>query len=184
MKNRLFIALEIPEEILDEIILIRDEIYGKNENVRWEKKEKLHITLKFLGDVELIKNDIIVSQLKEIVTALRPIHCEFEKFGLFYKNNKPGILWGGLGKNIFVEKLVNEIENRMENIGFPNEKRSFKAHFTLLRIKGREDSEKLNKFAKHEFDPLGFKADIITLYKSELLPAGSVYTKIETFKLI
>ena len=51
MTNRLFIALDIPDPVLEKLIEIKNNLYGKSDNIKWEDKEKLHITVKFLGDV-------------------------------------------------------------------------------------------------------------------------------------
>ncbi|MFH1194068.1 MAG: RNA 2',3'-cyclic phosphodiesterase [bacterium] len=184
MTNRLFIALEIPENVLDKVITIRDEIYGEDRFVRWEGKEKLHITLKFLGDVEESKTELIIDALKETANKYRKIKCSFNKFGIFFKDHILRILWGEIEYENHLNDIVNEIEDRMEKIGFSKEKRRFKAHFTILRIKGREDKEKINKFVQHNFDKIDYTAENISLIKSELLPKGSVYKRIETFKLI
>ncbi len=67
MTNRLFIALNIPQLIKDNILEIRNTIYGLEKNVRWEKDEKLHLTLKFLGDVETTKNEEILFRINSLV---------------------------------------------------------------------------------------------------------------------
>lgn len=183
MMNRLFIALNVPDIVLDEIYSIRNEIYPAGESVKWESKEKLHITLKFLGDVKEYKIEEIVQSLNEISKSTDSFECEFDKFGMFYKRNTPRILWLGTPYNNNIQDLHIKIDTSMSRLGFDKEIRKFKAHLTLLRIKGNEDLKKLEKFRQLELKPIKFRAQNIELIKSELKPAGSVYTIIKSFKL-
>lgn len=183
MTSRLFIALEIPEEVINRIVELRDEIYGKDSSVRWEKKEKLHITLKFLGDTEEELIPQIVAELEELITECPIFDMTFSKFGLFFRNRKPRILWAGFEKNDRLHKFVEGINYRLKKFGFDVESRKFKSHVTILRVKGNEDIRKINKFSERSFPSLDFQCGRITLFKSELKPTGSVYTMIKNFEL-
>lgn len=183
MTNRLFIALDVSEDVQDEIIRMRDEIYGASEKVRWEAKNKLHLTLKFLGDVKVSKTNEITESLKNISSTHSDFKLSLSRFGLFYRNENPSILWVGLNDSDELLSLVNKIENKFEQIGFQKEKRRFKSHITLLRLKGYEDLNKINKFKDYKIDSNSFMANKITLMKSELTPKGSIYTPIESFKM-
>lgn len=182
MKNRLFIALEIPEEALDKIIEIRDKIYD-DASLRWEAREKLHITLKFLGDVEEEKNQDIIKLVEEVFKGKSKFDLRFEKFGLFKKNGKPKILWIKTNDSDYLKKIYEEIEDSCYQLGFSKERRGFKSHLTLLRIKGGEDIQKIYKFTKEELPEINFTVSTVTLFKSELKPEGSVYHKIKNFYL-
>lgn len=182
MMNRYFIALEIPEDILDEIISVRKDLYD-DYDVRWEKKEKLHITLKFLGDVEYDKVEDVLSGMKKVFGAEEKINCSFTKFGMFYRNNKPSILWAGIDCGERLTGLAAELDSEMNKLGFEKEKREFRPHLTILRLKGGEDTKKILEFKDYDISDKKFTADKITLFQSELLPQGSHYTKIETIEL-
>jgi len=183
MTSRLFIALEIPEDLLDEFIEIRDQIYGSCKRVKWEPKEKLHITLKFLGDIPESIEKFILEKIKKIVNKSSHINLNFSKFGLFFRDNSPKILWAGFKHSEQLIKIVNEIEDEMKSIGLKKEKRRFKPHLTFLRLRGREDMTRINYFLDSDISDLFFKAETLTLYKSELCKTGSVYKKVKSFKL-
>lgn len=183
MTNRLFISADIPNEIKEMVIKIRDEIYGFDENIRWEGKEKLHFTLKFLGDVEKDKNDLIISELESILRNRKSIDCSFSKFGLFKKGNLPSILWLGLNFSRELNQIADTINTNFVDLGFEKERRNFKPHLTLLRIKGRENYSKIQNFIEYDFPTINFKISEISVIKSELLRSGSQYTKIKSFKL-
>ncbi len=182
MTHRLFIALEIPEEAIDKVCKIRDEIYGIPNNVKWESKDKLHITLKFLGDVGENMTELIINQLDAIVYD--KFIAEFSFFGIFNKNNLPKILWIGLKENKKLIELQNKVENTIELLGFEKEQRRFKPHITLLRLKGKEELKKIYKFQKYSFPKINFNIEKILLLKSILKPSGSEYSVVKSFNLI
>ncbi|MFC2134249.1 RNA 2',3'-cyclic phosphodiesterase [Bacteroidota bacterium] len=183
MTNRLFVALDIPAEVREFIIGIRDEIYGFDPNIRWEGIEKLHLTLKFLGDVEESGNVAIIDSLKSISEKFSGIQLSLFRFGLFYRDNKPNILWIGLNENESLFNLVSDIETNFEKLGFRKEKRRFKPHITLLRLKGFEDLSKIKNFCEYKLDYAEFISDRISLIKSKLTSQGSIYTQLQSFKM-
>lgn len=183
MTNRLFISAEIPEEIKEKVIEIRDQIYGSDKNVRWEGKDKLHFTLKFLGEVEENKIQAISLEIENIIKSYKSINCSFTNFGVFKKGNLPSILWLGINYNKDLNSIAETINNNFEKFGFEKENRNFKPHLTLLRLKGREDINRINNFLEYKFPEIKFTVDEISLMKSELLKSGSVYKQIKSFKL-
>ena len=182
MTNRLFIALDLPEFIVDEITEIRKSIYN-DESIRWESKEKLHITLKFLGDVKTELIPAFSQTLETVCSDANEIELKYKSFGYFYRNRNPKILWLGFDYDDNLINLNNRINETFEQFGFEREKRKFKPHITLLRIRGRENRKKLDSFLDFELPERTFTCSSVTLFKSDLIPSGSVYTKIEKFKL-
>ena len=183
MTSRLFIALEIPGDLLDEFIEIRDEIYGSCDRVKWEPKEKLHLTLKFLGDTLDNKIEKISKKIEKIVNKSSHINLNFTTFGMFYKQNSPKILWASLKTSEQLLNLVNNINREMEDLGLKKKKRKYKPHLTILRMRGKEDLERLNYFLESDISDLMFEAKTVTLYRSKLLRSGSVYEKVKSFEL-
>ncbi len=183
MTNRLFVSLDFPEPVLKEIINIRQSIYD-DPNLRWEPISKLHLTLKFLGDVNTDLIDSILSSLKKTAEVCEKVESSFSKFGLFYKFNKPAILWLGIEKNDQLNFLFNKVNENINRIGFKPEKRSFKPHLTLLRMRGKEDLKKIKNLTDFNLHNLKFTASQISLIKSELKPGGSVYENLQSFYLI
>ncbi|MBZ0180638.1 MAG: RNA 2',3'-cyclic phosphodiesterase [Melioribacteraceae bacterium] len=182
MKNRLFVALDIPNDILDQIIIIRDSIYTDT-HPKWELKHKLHITLKFLGDVERNLLDEIIYALSSSIKLKKKLPLEFEKFGLFYRGQNPSILWCGLKKSETLYEIVKNIDSEFHKLGFRKDIFRFKPHLTLLRIRGNENISMIKKFIDYRMNGLTFIAERISLYKSELKPSGSVYTRLKSFEI-
>lgn len=183
MNKRLFVAAEIPGEVVDNIIEIRNDIYGPGSDVRWEKKEKLHITLKFLGDTNLDLIDPIKERLENILKEFSSIKSEIKKFGMFKRKGIPSILMLELFTDKTLFDLHDKIDEKLSALGFVKENRKFKPHITLLRIKGKEDINKLYGFLDYRFERNNFTINKISLMASELKPTGSTYKTIKSFKL-
>jgi RNA 2',3'-cyclic 3'-phosphodiesterase len=180
MTNRLFIALDLPESTIEYIVKLRDEIYNSSEYIKWESNDKLHLTIKFLGDVGDYLTELIIDRLE--ILSFSKINTEFTEFNFFKKNNEIKIVFAELKENSELNNLHTKIEEEFALLGFEQENRKFKPHLTLLRIKGNEDLNKLLKFKKltinHKFTIKSF-----SLLKSELKPNGSEYSIIKRFNL-
>jgi len=182
MTSRLFISFDIPEDILQKIISVRNELYP-DKKVSWEGRNKLHITAKFLGDTDENLIPEIENRIEKVISDFPEIKSEFNRFGIFYKNDKPKILWLGMKENETLQKLYACIEKEMYKLGFEKEKRKFKPHLTILRVRGREDISKIIYMSKTEIDSIVFYIEQVSLIKSELQQSGSVYTILKSFKL-
>jgi RNA 2',3'-cyclic 3'-phosphodiesterase len=180
---RAFLALEIPDDVLTKIISIRDEWLGGSENIRWEPKEKLHLTLKFLGNTKEELLEKYSDTIERIVLNYDCLDLSFSEFGVFRMGDEPKILWMGLRENEKLIKIVNEIESSFTEYGFEKEKRKFRSHITLLRFRGYEDSKKILSLIQVNLPEIKFIANKITFFESKLLQSGSVYKSLKSFYL-
>ncbi|MEG8947328.1 RNA 2',3'-cyclic phosphodiesterase [Rosettibacter firmus] len=180
---RTFIALEIPEEALEKIVNIKNQLINDYEKLKWEPLNKLHLTLKFLGDTEenIVPN--ICSEIEKLLKNYDILNLSFQKFGLFIKDKKPRILWIGLNDNDKLIKLANEIDELISKFGYLKEKRKFTPHITLLRIKDKDEKfyKDFYKLTEVEIPEINFNANKITFFKSTLLKSGSVYEPLKSF---
>lgn len=181
MKNRLFISLNIPDNVIEQIIRLRDDVY-LDKNIKWESREKLHLTIKFIGDV----TDQIVEEISnelDLITHYPTIHCIFNRFGFFYRDSNPVILWVGLDVDDQLYEMISEVNESLQKFSISIEKRKFHPHLTLLRIKNNPGNSFVNSFKNFTFEPILFTCNTTTLYKSILHPEGSEYIKIKNYKL-
>jgi len=183
MKIRAFIALEIPDEAISQILEIRDGILGELEDVNWEGREKLHLTLKFLGDINSDMIGRFSKALEKIAENNKSLKLSFSEFGVFKRRNELKILWIGLKENTALTRLVDEIELSFADFGFRKEEREFKSHITLLRFRGYEDAEKIVSLTEVNLPEIDFTAGKIILYESMLTPSGSVYRSLKKLYL-
>lgn len=182
MISRLFIALDIPNDEIYKLIDLRDEIYGVPNDLRWEDVTKMHITLKFLGDVGENISELLMRRLEEV--EFEKISAKFNKFSFFKKNGSLKILFANLLENKKIIELFNLIEEECGLLGFEKETRKFYPHLTLLRIKDNENIERLLKFNNYQIKNTEFNINSFSVIKSELLRTGSEYTIVKRFNLL
>lgn len=176
---RAFIAIELPEEIHEGLKKLQNELKDRMRDVRWTKYENVHLTLKFLGDTETKKIDAIGKALQDIADSFSPFVISLAGIGAFPNSRKPSVIWTGINKGINETiSLANQIEKAMEKFGFEREKRSFKPHLTIGRVREiKYPSELKATLDNSNIGEIGkFTADRISLKKSQLDPAGSIYT--------
>ena len=183
---RTFIAFKLPKNIILSIRKIQEDIKSYAFKVRWVNLEKIHLTLKFLGNINYTDIEKVSESIINTVNGHAPISLAVKGAGVFPGIKRPRVIWVGLTGEI--EKLTgiqNDIEENLEELGFPREKRPFKGHLTLGRIKGKINPKKLldamKKFEKFESEL--FIADKIFLFKSDLKSTGSVYTELKSISL-
>jgi 2'-5' RNA ligase len=176
---RTFIAALIPEEIRLEMKRYIMEMKPHWEGVKWENHEKLHLTLKFLGEVEESKIERIKIALEGLVRIYSPFRTAISRFGGFPSLKNPRVLFIGLSENHELLRLQCEIEERLEGFGFKKESRTFVSHVTIGRIRGRARSKGFFPIPQHTSFPI----TEIALMKSVLYHEGSKHTPISLFQL-
>ena len=180
---RLFVALIIPEEIRNQIIHLRQSIFPDESKFRWEDNSKIHLTLKFIGEV---KEDMLESIITELsfLNHINKINCSVGKFGFFFKQkDEPRILWLGLNLDDTIYSIVEELNQCLSKFSVPVEKRKFKAHITLMRIKEKVSKDFVEKFLNAELPKISFTANEIVLMQSKLSSLGSTYKEIKKYYL-
>ncbi|MFC2094635.1 RNA 2',3'-cyclic phosphodiesterase [Bacteroidota bacterium] len=179
---RLFIALKIPDDVKDKILNVCHELSDSPELFKWETPGKIHLTLKFIGEVE---EELVSSIAKEIafVEEYNSFNFNVTKFGFFYRNDVPGILWAGLQTDERISTLVEQLNERLSIFSIPVERRKLKPHLTMLRLKKNPGSSFVSKFKEYSFDNWSFNSSEISLIKSELFPSGARYTDIKKYNL-
>jgi RNA 2',3'-cyclic 3'-phosphodiesterase len=179
--TRLFIALKIPLYIRNKIVNFTKEFLPGYDKYKWEQLDKVHLTLKFIGDV---KEELLNEVIKKIsfMNEYKKFECGLDKFDFFYRNGKPSIFFMKLQLEERMNEMVIRLNDELETISIPREKKEFHAHVTLLRIKGNEELDPLKKMTEIELKTK-FTADEIALYKSRLLAHGSIYKELINYKL-
>ncbi len=181
--TRLFVALKIPNEIKKKIFELRNEILPEWGKYKWEKEDKIHLTLKFIGEVDDNKVGQISQSLNFIENYFK-FDCRLSRFGFFSKKGAAKILWVGFSADNVLFNLVEKINDILKPLSIPKEERKFKSHLTLLRIKNQDSYRfPVKVFEEFTIPEIKFTADEALLIKSELLPETSKYTVIKKYKL-
>jgi len=178
---RTFIAIEIPKTVISKIRELQGVIKAYGFKIRWVRAENIHLTLKFLGDIEEIKINEIAEAVSKTAEKHSPISLKAKGIGVFPGIKRPHVLWVGLsGQLEALIKLQQTLDENLIALGFSSEERPFKGHLTMGRIKDRIDVKKLGDalMAFRRFESETFTTGQIILYKSELTPSGAIYTKL------
>ncbi|MCX7876207.1 MAG: RNA 2',3'-cyclic phosphodiesterase [Melioribacteraceae bacterium] len=183
MTIRTFIALEIPQDIIEIAFKKLKSKIKSFDKINWEPKEKLHLTLKFIGNFEENNINLLTEELNKTFERFNKLDLGLDKFGFFWKDENPKILWLGLKENKNLFELVSKIDEVTNQFGIEKEKRKFKSHITFLRIKNLNHIDELLFLKEVKFDNINFVSDKIHLFKSELLKTGSVYKSLKEFQL-
>jgi 2'-5' RNA ligase len=179
---RVFIAVDLPNEIRNELRKLQHELEPATDTARWVAPESIHITLKFIGG-------IAEKRLEDIDTALtgltwKPFVITVRGVGFFPGNRSPRVFWAGMEAPT-MQNLAEELDSRMERSGFEKEKRAFRPHITLARARdSRIDSSLVTAataYAEHNFG--SFIVDRIFLFKSILRPTGALYERLKEYLL-
>jgi len=183
---RSFIAIPLPESMKAHIRKIQDNIRSKGLKLRLVKPENIHLTLKFLGDIPLPGIDAVSGAIAQTSENFKPVTLGAKGIGVFPGIKNPRILWVGLkGETHSLIQFQQSLEENLIPLGFEKEKRSFKAHLTIARIKDRVSPKDLlqviEKYGNIESET--FTAHEIILYQSFLKPTGAVYTKLKAISL-
>jgi len=187
MKKRIFTAIDISEAA-------RIKISGFIENLRfdfpdvrvgWEKTEKLHLTLKFLGDTD---EDQLASLTEAVASTAKQIsnfNLQITGTGVFPSKRNARILWLGVTDEQGILQNLNEIlESECESRGFAKENRNFKAHLTIGRLREPHKSKELiESHLEKDFTSDTFEVSEIVIYESRLQKTGSIYSVVSKHKL-
>jgi 2'-5' RNA ligase len=166
---RLFVALRIPEAVVQGLMLLQGGVPG----ARWQTREQLHLTLRFIGEVDGRDAQALDDALAGIdVPAFQLQLHGVGQFG----NRQPHSLWAGVRKNEVLEHLQRKVDTAIRRVGQPQDAHKFMPHVTLARLRHPE-LDKLRQwltanalFASAEFDVPAF-----CLYSSKLTSDGSIY---------
>lgn len=177
---RLFIALDLPEEVVRNLELFVARVKS-SARIHWSPPANLHITTKFIGE-------FAETRLPELQSALGgmperpPIEVSVAKVGFYPNARSPRVFWCGIEAQR-LEALATDTDTATSSVGVSKEERPYSPHLTLARIKERVDLGSLHQAiaAAPSLEFGRFTARSFFLYRSQLRPTGSVYTKLAEF---
>ena len=200
---RCFIAIDIDEKIRKAIANVQERLAAKVDikqgDVKWVEPENIHLTLKFLGEINDEQSASpnagetspkggaaeVCDITKQVAETYKNFNIDVESVGSF-GGRSAKVVWVGVTKG--AEELLTlqkDLENRLSQAGYPPEEREFSAHLTVCRVKnlkaGFKLAEVVGQFAKLKLGSVA--ANAIHVYQSQLTPAGPVYTLLGSFKL-
>lgn len=178
---RTFIAIELPEEIKDTLARLQEQLKSSGANVKWAAPQNIHLTLKFLGEIDENKLDGVKQVIDEAVADKTSFQARISSLGAFPKIDFPRIIWVGIDLGDKETKsIAKDLEDGLTKINIPKEDRPFSSHVTLGRVRSNLNRERLVKGLKEAQGKFGeksleFSVTKIILFKSTLTPKGPVY---------
>ena len=184
---RAFIAVEIPHEIQQAIHRQAVSVLKKTTDslVRWVSPENMHLTLKVLGDISPSNVELLTRMLSSEADSARCFDLQIGGLGSFPSLRKPRVLYIGIQAPAGLEALQHGVESASRRLGYESEDHAFSPHLTIGRVRqdaSTIDQQKIRQALENiRIDSLGMaRVDSVHLFKSDLKPSGSVYTKLFT----
>jgi 2'-5' RNA ligase len=183
---RSFFAIELSAEIATGVRRIQGALKEREGGVRWVRPEGIHLTLKFLGEVEPDRIEAIVKKAGEVVQGVRPFTVEIRGGGGFPSAKNPRVIWIGVEEpSGRLTQLQSRVEAGMAELGFTQEKRRYTPHLTVGRVrsgKGRKTVvQALDAIRASDLGKMEVRE--VILFRSHLKPTGAEYTKLGSFPL-
>ena len=166
---RLFVALSVPDAVAEGLMLLQGGVPG----ARWQGREQLHLTLRFIGEV----NGRDARALDDALAGVDAPAFEMELHGVGqFGNKQPHTLWASARRNEMLKHLQRKVDTAIRRVGQPQDVHKFTPHVTLARLRHPE-LDKMRQWltanALYTSDP--FDVDAFCLYSSKLASDGSIY---------
>lgn len=173
---RAFVAVRVPGKAADELENFLAQLRPLAP-IRWVRREQFHITLKFLGEVE----PAVIEQVKDALEPVKyfePFRVGLEHIGAFPNLSAPKVLWLGGEKGAHeLGRLAEKVNEACEEAGIEREKKKFRAHMTLARLKEGVLAEGLVR-RLGEVPAVEWECGELVLMRSQLTPRGPVYSQL------
>lgn len=178
-KVRTFVAVEIDEGVRNRAAKLIRRLQQSGADVRWVDTRQMHVTLKFLGEVDLREVYHICMAVEKSVAEIEPFSIDVRGVGAFPSLARPRVLWLGIDDGAEQMSALNaRIETALHALGYPREARRFQAHLTLGRVRKQDRAlddlaEMIREMQDLEIGPS--TVDQVVIFSSELQPTGPVY---------
>lgn len=177
---RLFIAIDPPDVVREQLRALHEPVRG----FAWTRPEQLHLTLRFLGDVEIALRDSLEAALARV--AVETFILPVGGLGVFPPHGAARVLWAGIGRgHTRLHQLRQQIDDAVLGCGVALDVRHFSPHVTLARVKDEAPPGAVTQFLKRhaDYEAALFRVTDFALYASELRPSGAVHTPWRIFPL-
>ena len=178
---RAFIAVDLPETVRLFLTEVQETLKSYEMPVKWVRPQNIHLTLKFLGDTDTAQTARILAAMTFAAKDCPGVSLTAKNIGVFPDLKRPRVVWVGVnGQLEILKNLQGTLDGHLADLNFPEDRRSFSAHLTLGRVKGKIVSTRLKTAIEglKGFESELFEVDRIVLFKSELRPTGAVYTPV------
>ncbi len=182
---RLFLAIDFPQKVKDSIYRNGEILKGYiPKGVKWVEKKNLHVTFRFLGEVNDSLHDEILHEIKKVAGSCIPFVMSFLDISIIPNPVRPRLIWHDMRdeSTTTAKQLFADIDTTLYDLGFDKEKKPLALHTTLGRVKFARNIDWSNIHDK--LIPISEKVDCkeLVLFKSQLTSSGPIYSVVEKFK--
>ena len=175
--HRLFVAIRPPQPVRARL---RD-VMGGVSGARWMTDDQLHLTLRFIGEVEAHVAEDVAAALAGVRHP--PFRIALSRIGSFERRGHPEVLWAGVTPHDELKALHKKVDQACQRAGLPPEGRAYSPHITLARLKRDTGSIAALMETSGGLSSEPFAVDSFCLYESQLTPEGALYTIVERYRL-
>ena len=184
---RSFIAIKMPEHIQEKLEGIQEKLKQADAHISWVNPESIHLTLKFLGNIQEKQVADILAALKESVQTITPFQLQIGYAGAFPNIRFPRVIWVGVtdDERNSLKTLQEDLESRLTRLGFESEQGRFQPHLTLGRVRSQKNRSNLLRAIESMTNVWVGEIPVNAVYliRSVLKPTGSEYTDLAEVKL-
>ena len=183
---RAFIAVDVPPEVKNHLNSVSAALGSLDLDARLAPVSSIHLTLRFLGNVEASRVPGLGDALRCCARQVQPFPLAVRSLGAFPNRKRPRIVWAGISGDGELERLQHLLEQELQQLGFDRDKKRFRPHLTLLRLKSSRNLRRLSDFLDQEEDrmsPVPFCVRRIHLFESRLHSRGARHLKLVTAEL-
>ena len=188
---RSFIAIELPDELKSELVQLEARLKsGGQFRVKWVDPYSIHLTLKFLGNIDVDSIDAITKAIETAAQGIPPFHLEVKDLGVFPNLKRVQVVWVGVSGEVDkLGQLQQRIESNLVPLGFTAEARAFTPHLTLARLRNQaplDERQRLGRLiASTKFEATyTIEVEAINLMRSQLTREGAIYSRISSVRLL
>ena len=181
---RTFVAIEIPDAAKEPLVALSARLRTPDVRATWVHPENMHLTLRFLGELDLDRIEKLAAGLEIAYQGRAPFQLHIRGTGAFPNPRKPSVIWAGLEP---LEGALAEVQTIAEraarDIGLPPDDKTFRAHLTLARIRDARTAQPLIARLQQEQDFEGgeFSVHGVSLFSSQLTRQGPIYQRLREF---
>jgi 2'-5' RNA ligase len=183
---RAFAAVELDGPIRDAVAALVNRLRARPFRVAWVRPENLHLTLRFLGQIDSERVEAYAALVRDEAARLTPFVARVRGIGVFPDARRPSVVWTALGSETnTLQEIYEIVERAARSIGLAPEYRAFAPHVTLGRVRRESPAIDLAPILEVEkdFDAGAFTVEAVSLFSSELTPQGARYTRLHRLNL-
>ncbi len=182
-KIRCFLAADLADELAAAVAPVISQLALITDSVKWVAAEDLHLTLKFFGEIDELETYEVAKAVTQVVGGLPEFEICLSGIAAFPAVDRPRTIWAGVtdGSDTLLD-VQAQIDESLQRLGFPRERRQFHPHLTLGRVRHKSQQEELSAALRELAGYECGRAQIgeLVLFRSELFRTGPQYTVLAT----